>query len=88
MTGCLVQPPATPRNWRVEKMNEDGGYDAVKVFTGPHAREQVICYAEQEFGKHDEIWLPRYPAAKPNPPLTDLSAAPPPAGQTTRRSRW
>lgn len=32
----------TPGNWRVEKMDEDGGYDVVKVFTGPDAREQAI----------------------------------------------
>jgi hypothetical protein len=68
-------------------MNEDGGYYAVKIFTGPDPREQAIRYAEQEFGEHDEIRPPRYPAAKPNQPLTDLTAAPPPAGQTRRTPR-
>jgi hypothetical protein len=39
----------TPGNWRVEKMDEDGGYEVVKVFTGPEARQQAIQYAEREF---------------------------------------
>jgi hypothetical protein len=30
----VFEDRATPGNWRVEKMNEDGGYDAVRVFTG------------------------------------------------------
>jgi hypothetical protein len=42
-------------------MDEDGGYDVVKVFTGPDAREQAIRYAEREFGSYDEIRLPPYP---------------------------
>ena len=50
----------TPGNWRVEKMDEDGGYDAVKVFTGPDARQQAIRYAEREFGAFDEIRLEPY----------------------------
>jgi hypothetical protein len=49
----------TPGNWRVEKMDEDGGYEAVKVFTGPDARRQAIRYAEREFGVFDEIRLGR-----------------------------
>ena len=53
----------TPGNWRVEKMDEDGGYDAVKVFTGPDARERAIRYAELEFGDYDEIRLEPYPPA-------------------------
>jgi hypothetical protein len=32
----------TPGNWRVERMDEDGGYEVVKVFTSPDAREQAI----------------------------------------------
>jgi hypothetical protein len=50
----------TPGNWRVEKMDEDGGYEAVKVFTGPDARQQAIRYAEREFGAFDEIRLEPY----------------------------
>jgi len=34
----------TPGDWRVEKLNADGGYDAV-VFTGPDAWQQAIRYA-------------------------------------------
>jgi hypothetical protein len=55
-------------------MDEDGGYDAVKVFTGPddirgsrnagklagRARQQAIRYAEREFGAFDEIRLEPY----------------------------
>jgi hypothetical protein len=44
-------------NWRVEKMDYDGGYEVVKVFTGPNAREQAIQFAEREFGVFDEIQL-------------------------------
>jgi hypothetical protein len=30
-------------------MDEDGGYEVVKVFTSPNVREQAIRYAEPEF---------------------------------------
>jgi len=33
----------TPGNWRVEKMNEDGGYEVVKVFTGATHRAAHRC---------------------------------------------
>jgi hypothetical protein len=50
----------TPGNWRVEKMNEDGGYEAVKVFTGSRARLEAIKYTHREFGEFVEIWLRPY----------------------------
>jgi len=50
----------TPGNWRVEKMDDDRGYQVVKMFTGPDARPQAIRYAEQGFGTYDEIQLPPY----------------------------
>ena len=50
----------TPGNWRVEKMDQDGGYDAVLVFSGPAAREQAIRCAEERFGAFDEIRLEPY----------------------------
>jgi hypothetical protein len=50
----------TPGDWRVEKIDDDGGYEVVKVFTGPDAREQAIEYAEREFGIYDEIRLEPY----------------------------
>lgn len=50
----------TPGNRRVEKMDEDGGYQVVKVLTGPDARQQAIQYAEHEFGAFDEIRLEPY----------------------------
>ena len=47
--------------WRVEKMDEDGGYETVRVFSGPDAREQAIRYAVEKFGTFDEIQLERRP---------------------------
>jgi hypothetical protein len=44
----------TPRNWRVEKMDEDGGYE-VAVFGGPKARERALRYADREYGEFDKI---------------------------------
>ena len=41
-------------------MDNDGGYEAVKVFSGPDARDQAIRYAKQEFGDYDEIKLEPY----------------------------
>jgi hypothetical protein len=56
----VFEDRATPGNWRVEKIDEDGGYEVVKVFTGPDARGQAIRYAEREFGNYDEIRLEPY----------------------------
>jgi hypothetical protein len=50
----------TPGDWRVEKMDDDGGYEVVKVFTWSDPREQAIQYAEREFGVYDEIRLQPY----------------------------
>jgi hypothetical protein len=50
----------TPGKWRVEKIDEDGGYEVVKIFTGTRARHQAIRYADREFGEYDEIWLKPY----------------------------
>jgi len=33
----IFEDRETPGDWRVAKLNADGGYDAVKVFTGPDA---------------------------------------------------
>jgi len=49
-----------PGRWRVEKMDEDGGYEVVKVFTGPLAQRHAISYAEGEFGEYDVIRLEPY----------------------------
>jgi hypothetical protein len=54
-----------PNDWRVEKMDDDGGYEVVKVFTGPDAHEQAIRYAEREFGAFDEIDLEPYARLDP-----------------------
>lgn len=50
----------TRGDWRVEKMDDDGGYEVVKVFAGSDAREQAIQYAERDFGVYDEIRLEPY----------------------------
>ena len=50
----------TPGYWRVEKMDEDGGYEEVKVFTGPDARWQAIRYAADKYDVFDVIRLEPY----------------------------
>jgi hypothetical protein len=49
----------TPGNWRVEKMESDGGYE-MKVFSAPDARQQAIRYADWQYGAFDEIELEPY----------------------------
>jgi hypothetical protein len=56
----VFEDRVTPGSWRVEKMDDDGGYQVVKVFSGPDARERAIQYAEREFGVYDEIRLEPY----------------------------
>ena len=51
-----------PGDWRVEKMDEDGGYE-VAVFSGGDPRQRAIRYAEREYGYFDEIELEPYPGA-------------------------
>jgi hypothetical protein len=46
--------------WRVEKIDEDGGYECVEVFAGPNARQRAIDYARHRFGEYDEIELAPY----------------------------
>jgi hypothetical protein len=41
-------------------MDDDGGYEAVEVFTGPDAREQAIRYAKRRFGEYDEVSFEPY----------------------------
>jgi len=50
----------TPGEWRVEKMDEDGGYEEVKVFTGPDARWHAIRYAADKYDVFDVIRLEPY----------------------------
>ena len=56
----VFEDRVTPGAWRVEKMDEDGRYEVLKVFTGTRARLQAIKYAQQEFGEFDEIYLKPY----------------------------
>lgn len=51
-------------DWRVEKMDEDGGYECVEIFAGPNARQRAIDYAQHRFGDFDEIELEPYTRAR------------------------
>jgi hypothetical protein len=46
--------------WRVEKMDRDGSYEAIEIFSGPKARDRAIDYARHRFGEFDEIELAPY----------------------------
>jgi hypothetical protein len=46
-------------DWRVEWFDDDGGCE-VEIFTGPDAHEQARRYAEQRYGKFEEIALAPY----------------------------
>src|ERR1041384_2561188 len=50
-------------DWRGEKMDDDGGYEGVSVFTGPNARQEAVRYAAEKYDGDIEIvrHLP-YPA--------------------------
>jgi hypothetical protein len=50
----------TPGDWRVAKLNADGGYDAVKVFTGPDAATGDPL-RPRSVGDYDEIRFAPYP---------------------------
>ena len=47
-------------NWRVEKMDEDAGYECTAIFAGPNARQRAIDYARHQFGDFEEIELEPY----------------------------
>jgi hypothetical protein len=47
-------------NWRVEKMDRDGGVECIEIFAGPNARERAIDYARHRFGEFDQIELAPY----------------------------
>jgi hypothetical protein len=48
-----------PGQWRVVKMDEDGGSEADEIFIGFDAREQAIAYARERFEDYDEVMLER-----------------------------
>ena len=48
----------TPGNWRVEKMDEDGGYE-LEIFTGPDARWQALRDAADKYDAFDVIRFER-----------------------------
>jgi hypothetical protein len=53
----IFEEAAIPGAWRVEKVDEDGGYIAFAIFAGPNARQHAIDYARQLFGTFEEITL-------------------------------
>jgi hypothetical protein len=40
--------------WRVEWFDDDGGCE-VRIFSGKNAREQAIRYADDQYGKFEEV---------------------------------
>jgi hypothetical protein len=56
----VLRDRASRAAWRVEKMDRDGGYEAIEIFSGPNARERAIDYARHRFGEFDEIELEPY----------------------------
>ena len=60
-------------DWRVEKMDEDGGIE-LALFSGGDARQRAISYADRIYGEFDEIELRPYHRAPPlGQVLDDLS---------------
>jgi hypothetical protein len=57
----VPRDPVKLDDWRVEKMDANGGYETVKVFTGSGARDRAIVFTRQRFGEFDEIELDPYP---------------------------
>jgi len=46
----VVEDHAIPGAWRVEKINEGGGYEVFAIFAGPNARRNAVDYAPQLLG--------------------------------------
>jgi hypothetical protein len=46
--------------WRVAKMDSDGGYEAIEIFSCLDARQRATDYARHHFGEFDEIELEPY----------------------------
>jgi hypothetical protein len=49
-------------DWRVERIDDDGGCE-FEIFKGPNARQRARQYAEQRYGKFEEIRLEPYSPA-------------------------
>ena len=50
-------------DWRVERIDDDDGCEVVEIFKGPNARQKARQYAEQRYGKFEEIKLEPYSPA-------------------------
>jgi hypothetical protein len=53
-TAKVFEDREHPGEWRVEWFDDDGGCE-VEIFTGPHARDQAIRYADHQYGKFEEV---------------------------------
>jgi hypothetical protein len=42
------------RNWRVEWVDDDGSIE-VAIFSGPHAHERALLYADRVYGNFKEV---------------------------------
>ena len=61
-------------DWRVEKMDDDGGIELAAFSGGADSRQRAISYAERVCGEFDEIELHPYHRAPPlGQVLDDLS---------------
>jgi hypothetical protein len=49
-----------PGEWRVERVDDDGAVE-VAIFSGPHARDRALAYADRQYGSFEEISLAPYP---------------------------
>jgi hypothetical protein len=63
-TAKVFEDRAHAGDWRVEWFDDDGGCE-VEIFTGPNAGERARRYAEQRYGKFEEIRLEPYRRASP-----------------------
>jgi len=45
-----------PGDWRIEWVDDDGGVE-IAIFAGPNARERAIRYADQQYGRFEEVTL-------------------------------
>jgi hypothetical protein len=51
----VFEDRAVPGQWRVEKMDADGGVECIEIFSGPSARQRAIDYVQHRFGDFDLI---------------------------------
>ena len=50
----LFEDRQTPGDWHVQWTDDDGGFE-MAIFAGPRAHERAIMFAEQCYGRYEEI---------------------------------